>query len=881
MVTEGTKKPLVSVQPPPPRKINVQKYAESRALELQSLQSIIENRVNSNYRSQRNKRRRTTAFDNQIARKGYRRKRQKLGIVEKAHAESVLEKDQIKKLPRRVRRRYELKINPENGFCTSGDGTKRLRTHVWHAKRFFMTKLWGYYLPLGLQGRGKGSRALLKRLKQGVLVHDASYYTAVQLEGPEDSLISILRMVLVPSPATVTHSGNHDDSVLSGVTYGTAMLYQVGAPVSQPIAPVTYIWRPTFQRNMSSDLDGRNHHSSFRQHDISDEPIKHDVDLYEKTDRMKHDSSFRHLWVWIHASAFEEGYDNLKLACHKEMEKRGISINCFSLEGQLAKLELMGSGTFQLLQKILHPVRGISENHWQLKKHVAIEENCVSQNRKSSILKNEDNFSSHAMLSLNIKDPRELPVKRTDIPTEPISTEALSDAQETNYKEVADLETMLEKNKDLPSLSWSKLEDSLCNTDDLWYATTRGLRPPVEDCVLSNEKHRERMVNFCLDDIDSGEANSSTKVQCSRSCPIMLLKNDMKELNIGWSIILPLSWVKAFWIPLISNGAHAIGLREKHWIACEMGMPFFPSDFPDCKAYTCFVAAKAAASNKKAQLRPPSVRHLRVPILPPWGIVRATFNKEISAMETPDLSTGEDLSGANSFSNGSSKISKLDYENNSFDGTVARTGCMLTTFLNETKTGQLLLFPYAADGKARISKFIKGELKLDLRHGSSVLSDHRLCFVRIHLHPFKEGFFEEGAVICAPCPSDISLWSSSSEKSEEGLQLSQSATRLYFKEHSSGKWGMEIPDDSVARESHRWPIGFVTTASVQGSKRLGAEGFCEAVLLSHLREEQWKEMPMKQRREIYVLVRNLRSTAYRLALASVVLEYQENDIEFL
>lgn len=32
---------------------------------------------------------------------------------------------------------------------------------------------------------GKGSRAVLKRLKEGVLVHDASYYTAIQLEGPE------------------------------------------------------------------------------------------------------------------------------------------------------------------------------------------------------------------------------------------------------------------------------------------------------------------------------------------------------------------------------------------------------------------------------------------------------------------------------------------------------------------------------------------------------------------------------------------------------------------------------------------------------------------------------------------------------------------------
>lgn len=65
------------------------------------------------------------------------------------------------------------------------------------------------------------------------------------------------------------------------------------------------------------------------------------------------------------------------------------------------------------------------------------------------------------------------------------------------------------------------------------------------------------------------------------------------------------------------------------------------------------------------------------------------------------------------------------------------------------------------------------------------------------------------------------------------------------------------------------------------SKSLVAEGFCEAVLLSHLREEQWKEMPMKKRREIYVLVRNLGSTAYRLALASIVLENQENDIDFL
>jgi ribonuclease P/MRP protein subunit POP1 len=165
----------------------------------------------------------------------------------------------------------------------------------------------------------------------------------------------------------------------------------------------------------------------------------------------------------------------------------------------------------------------ISENHWQLKKHVTIEENHVSQNTKSSILKTEEHFSSLAMLSLNVKDPRDLPAKKTVVSTEPISTKVLSDAQETSCEELADLGGMMEKNKDSTSLS---------DVDDLWYANTRGLKPPVEDSVLSMEKHCERMVKFCLDDINFGDTNSS-KARCSRSCPILLLKNDMKELTMG------------------------------------------------------------------------------------------------------------------------------------------------------------------------------------------------------------------------------------------------------------------------------------------------------------------------------------------------------------
>jgi hypothetical protein len=63
------------------------------------------------------------------------------------------------------------------------------------------------------------------------------------------------------------------------------------------------------------------------------------------------------------------------------------------------------------------------------------------------------------------------------------------------------------------------------------------------------------------------------------------------------------------------------------------------------------------------------------------------------------------------------------------------------------------------------------------------------------------------------------------------------------------------------------------------SKRLSAEGFCEAVLLSHLREEQWKEIAVKQRRsEIYVLVRNLRSVAY-CPIESIIDKEEVSNIE--
>ncbi|KAF8026258.1 hypothetical protein BT93_F2921 [Corymbia citriodora subsp. variegata] len=848
MGSDGSKRSVA------PRTLSVRKFAESRAAEVENLHSIVANRLSNNFRSRRNKRRRTTAHDNQLANRRHRKKQKDSQVAGADHDATA-----PGKVPRRVRRRNELKQNPKSGFCTSGDGTRRLRTHVWHAKRFTMTKLWGFYLPLGLQGRGRGSRALLKWYKQGVVIHDASYHFAVQLEGPEDSLISVLDRVLVPSPSS--HPMDMSQSIISGVTYGRAMLHHVGTPLSKPIAPVMYMWRHLDQHNTGK--------------------VQQDCILNGEGVPENIDSSvpFRQLWVWVHASAFTEGYDALKCACQKEMDGLGSLIRCSALEGHLTKLEVMGSGAFKLLQKILHPIKHDLERPFQLKKHSSVEASKDEKKTECDLLQNEDGFPSHAILSLMVKDPREYK-----------DEEAVDDSEMIALRSVDEvLSHVTEKQPSMtqPSDKGGGLLLRSRAYHGLWDAAS-GIGTPIEENVLHTERHRKRMDFLCLDNFSSGMSNSLHNSESSRSCPIMLLRNGSTDDRLkGWSIILPLSWVKAFWIPLISKGAHAIGLREKHWIANNAHLPYFPWDYPDCNAYTSLMAIEAAASHSKADRRPPAVRALKIPIPPPWSTI-CQFDKAYTAgidtMISCERSTSN--SSSSSLTNSSSGVtsSRLQDHTCGFRVSVVRTNKELTSLLQDNYGGHSFLFPYKMVSDRSFLKALKDKSTVGgLANGiSQIMARDNLCFLRVILHALKEGFFEEGAIVCAPRFTDISSRTLRLENNEISLQMPQSSAASYFKEVYPGEWEIQVPEDPIARESHRWPIGFVTTGFVRGSEKLTAEAFCELNYLAHLREEQWTEMCVERRKkEIYVLVRNVRSSAYRLALATVVLEQREDDLEFI
>ncbi|KAL1226232.1 Ribonucleases P/MRP protein subunit POP1 [Cardamine amara subsp. amara] len=797
-----------------PRKINVQKFSEARAAELESLHSIVSDRLNKDFRSKRNKRRRTNSYNNQPAKRRYIKRQKSESLIGQSSGG-----DHETKITRRVKRRLELKGNPESGFCTSGDGTKRLRTHVWHAKRFSMTKLWGFHLPLGLHGRGKGSRDVLKQSRQGVLVHDASYHIAVQLEGPEGSLLSILNMLLEPSPSS--HLKEVFDSILKGSSYENAMLYHVEPPVSQAIAPVIYMWRPQLSKRREGEEGGDDGIGS-------DRPVSN-----------RDHVDFRKLWVWIHASSFSEGYASLKVACQKQMNETGVSVDCISLEGQLAKIEIFGPKASHLLQKTLHPITSSSEDPFILRK-------CSMEKAEVKNIADpykEENISSCTVLAQFVMDPRLIPNNPRDDSTVSVET-TKTERLETTTKTEA--ETFPEVFK--------------C----LWEANNE-LAPPEKENMLCWEKHQSRMNSLCLDDSAAEVPKVSSRPRSSRSCPLLLLKHKkLGNAPTGWSLILPLSWIKVFWNAFVSKGAHAIGQREKRWVSCDAGLPFFPSDFPDCKAYSSFTLSEAADLEEKAQLRPPAIRPFRIPIPPPWNsihVIRSTGESSNQKL-TSDGTNGVDISSSGG---------------NLFGGIVARTSDSLTTFLQTFTSDNLLLFLHNTSKPK--TNFMKTLQEDETKARAQIhQSSNKLCLVRVLLHAFKEGSFEEGAVICAPSLADISLLKSSCSEGAEGrVTIPQSSVSSYFQEQPSGTWELNVSEDTLTKQSHRWPIGFVTTGFVRGSKKPAGEAFCDAVLLGRLRDEQWRDKDVKRRKkEIYVLVRNLRSCAFRLALATIVLEQQDS-----
>ncbi|TKW23068.1 hypothetical protein SEVIR_4G269200v4 [Setaria viridis] len=857
--------------PPPPRQLEVRRFASARAGELRSLHAAISSRLDDgggrSRKQPRSERRRTTGhLPSKRRRRWSGADAAGTGEVGPAGEGSSAPRKQS----RRVRRRRELAGNPAEGFSVAGDGARRLRTHLWHAKRFAMERRWGFVLPVGAQGRGRGSRSVLKRLKNGTIVHDASYFIPVELDGPEDSLLSILRMVLHPSPVDKTPELKHlQDQVMRGVCYENAMLCGVGSPRSQIIGPVTYMWRPFSRENDKSETEG-------------------DLSTAHSFDEKSRSSLRRQLWIWIHPVALDEGLSAIRFACEKQIQDSGSVIKCCSLEGKIGRLEVMGCKAMQSLKKMLHPIKASKINmvpdtsHKSTSTDTPPDSSTVPHLLEASIIDHAEILQPGAILSMIVHDPREVSVQGT-VSSKLVSLDKENEGLEEDVVPNAD-EAPSEVGNMLSSM-WmqpGKHDIFLSDCRELW-DSSQSINPPVAEEVLCMEKQHERIKFFCLDSGNDQGQTTQEKDSFSRSCPVVLLKHAKKGMpSLGWSIILPLSWVKPFWLFLVSHGAHVIGLRERRWIATKFRMPCFPYDYPDSKAYASYMSKEAAVFDKAVECRPAAKRPPTVPMPPLWHCIMACFHKDdgiLSGLEVDDLVRANIvLPKSLSVNSKSGDVEPSQANIASLQLHVPRTIQMLRQYVKEFDRKYLSL----SSGMETDAD------KPYLTSDDTIKMTCSVCLTRVLIRAFKEGSFEEGAVVCAPLPSDLPAWKIRSEEEEEEcvekweLQLPQSHVSSYFSWFDSSTGNLQLPKDDAARDAFRWPIGFVTTGFVHGSNGQDAVAvaFCEAKLLAVLRRQQWAHKNL-QSREICVLVRNARSAAYRRSLATIILEHQESDLEFL
>ena len=145
-----------------------------------------------------------------------------------------------------------------------------------------------------------------------------------------------------------------------------------------------------------------------------------------------------------------------------------------------------------------------------------------SQVQKSILLCHAEKLPSHAILSLTVHDPRDLPSSRTEVTDNEFSTI---------------LEGYLQGEDSL----WSRPETNgifLSDSISLWDCSNN-LNPPVPESIICKEKHDRRLKDFYLE--PSSHAGASTEVKdCpSRTCPILLLKHaDYGSYCMGWDATL-------------------------------------------------------------------------------------------------------------------------------------------------------------------------------------------------------------------------------------------------------------------------------------------------------------------------------------------------------
>ncbi|KAF3691539.1 Ribonucleases P/MRP protein subunit POP1 [Channa argus] len=676
---------------------------------------------------------------------------------------SKKKKEQAKSKSRRARRRHG---NLLLEFNRRQRKNVWLETHIWHAKRFHMVKKWGYCL--GDRPTYKCYRPCYRAMSTHCLLQDLSYYCCIELHGEEDKLLVSL------SQLTNKETGPTFAAAvcISGRRQGSVVVYRAGKYPSQPVGPVTFLWRPRMQG-----------------------------------------STQRQLWIWAHPTIKQDLLTELQIVCQCEAvvapvvpvvipaevpplpEPESTSAkatqiprmkrkrNCKDARGPPAK-KILGDGTRSpttpitwkssstgivindLTMEIVRYRLIGPQSHYVLAETLEAATVCNENGNKSQPssfwwpehCKDESNMNLHqqqaevfhilkeiysaaelpsgTVLGLTVDDPRlTLPTKKVK------ALPCLKQAQESDEEKSREL--ML---RGVPEH---------CCQSFLW---DQSVRDNVTDNKIS-EQALNRMRNEVL---VPGSRLSPTPLQ--GRVPILLVHqpgkqvgHEMSSWGAGWDLLLPKGWGMAFWVPLVYRGVRIGGLNMSLKHSQNKGIPHFPHDYPDCPAGTRFQEEQETELLDKYKRRPPAKRtnYIKHGCLAPF---RCPWQQLVEEWELITKEGREERKGEGQTHNKTDADTVMEEEMTShLDIFVTEPQSCFTVLRNRKSLRLISGWCRPTTSKGQRPCRTENATPLDSIAVASFLTEHRMSLVWVRLSLLSKGKPELNSMVCAPLAEDLQL----------------------------------------------------------------------------------------------------------------------------
>ncbi|KAJ7175799.1 ribonucleases P/MRP protein subunit POP1-domain-containing protein [Mycena filopes] len=548
--------------------IDVEKFAEARAFEINAMQIGMKTASASATQRvwqtlPRHLRRRAASHDvRRVPLRLRDRARQEMNSVKK------------KALARlRPKQGKDKRLSRTETFLKRQRDKSWLETHIWHAKRMRMQNMWGY--RLAVTPTEKAFRPSHRASVHGSILHDASYQSIIQLQGPE----KILR-TLLDACSDLQGPGPGAKRYLPGARTIDTHIYEPGHYPFGLIGPASIFWRPILLSPKPQEAQETADGSGSQKRDKGKGKAKEPSDP---------DNSRRTVWVRTHPSTSEKVFAALRTSASSVLDARrpgrklkAIGVDLEDLSGQVNAFEIMGPKSNQVLKGALSPIS--QDSRADFNKFWA----------SMTDLQTSGSIPRGMVIGFKVLDPRlKFPPKNAK--PHPVVASPII----------------------FPSATLAQ--------SDIWEESVRnGLRKPRYKKKDLDERRSKNLV----------PGTPLNPLRQDDRVPLLLIQRSIErsassnDLTLhGWTLLLPAGWSMPFFSSLTFTGTRVGGQRERQTQAFEAGTAYFPRDFPFCASYDAHVDARETEEKARWERTPPAKRAnyeklgTRSPWRADWGVV--------------------------------------------------------------------------------------------------------------------------------------------------------------------------------------------------------------------------------------------------------------------